>query len=67
MRREGVRTEGRRRVARERERAERGGWKGAGRRGEGKGVDLPETSHWPPLLENSMALTQPKWPRRSFL
>lgn len=64
LRREGVGAEGRRRVARE---SERGGWKGAGRRGAGKGVDLPETSHWPPLLENSMALTQPKWPRRSFL
>lgn len=28
---------------------------------------LPDTSHWPPLLENSMALTQPKWPSMSFL
>lgn len=62
MRREGVGTEGRRRVARE-----SGKGRLEGGRREGKGVDLPETSHWPPLLENSMALTQPKWPRRSFL
>lgn len=30
-------------------------------------VNSPDTSHSPPLLENSMALTQPKCPSISFL
>lgn len=30
-------------------------------------VNSPDTSHSPPLLENSMALTQPKCPSMSFL
>lgn len=29
--------------------------------------NVPDTSHSPPLLENSIAFTHPKWPSRSFL